>query len=135
MLKTSALCAAALAFVSVCSHAQSAPKPQCQSSTIENSKVEMCMYPGASFQHDTYVLRVDRMTIFALVDDFADQVELTHTVPEGPALELPLSRGEKVVKLVGGCVPESKDGAEVARVCNFRWGRHEVVKNVRFTFD
>lgn len=27
-----------------------------------------------------------------------------------------------------------KDGAEVARVCNFYWGKYQVVKDVRFEF-
>jgi hypothetical protein len=41
---------------------------------------------------------------------------------------------EKSVTIQGGCVPESKDGAEVARICNFFWGKYQVVKDVRFEF-
>ena len=74
--------------------------------------------------------------IFALTDDYAEQVELTHTVPEGLSIEYPLSKqGEKVVKITGGCLPESKDGAEVARVCNFHWGKYQVVRDQRFEFQ
>ncbi|SFM59907.1 hypothetical protein [Rugamonas rubra] len=63
------------------------------------------------------MLKADNVFIVALVDDYVEQIELTHTVPDGSALELPLSmQGEKTVKISGGCVPQSKDGAEVARV-------------------
>ncbi|WGG52764.1 hypothetical protein [Rugamonas sp. DEMB1] len=80
-----------------------------------------------------YTLKADNVLIFALMDDYVEQIELTHTVPEGLVLELPLSmQGEKTVKISGGCVPQSKDGAEVARVCNFSWGKKQIVKDVRF---
>lgn len=83
-----------------------------------------------------YTLKADKVLIAAFVDDYVEKVELTHTIPEGLTIELPLSKqGEKVVKISGGCLPESKDGAEVARVCNFFWGKHQIVKDIRFQFD
>ncbi|MBS0307791.1 MAG: hypothetical protein JSS58_02360, partial [Proteobacteria bacterium] len=103
--------------------AVAAEPPQCKQQNIEKSVIEMCMVPGGAFQHDLYTLKADKVLIFALVDDYAEKVELEHAIPEGLAIEFPLSKqGEKVVKIKGGCVPESKDGAEVARVCNFYWG-------------
>lgn len=93
------------------------------------------MVPGAAFQHDLYTLKADRVLIFALVDDYSENIELEHTIPDGETIEFPLSKqGEKTIKIRGGCIPESKDGAEVARVCNFYWGKHQVVKDVRFEF-
>jgi len=97
--------------------------------------VEICLLPGPPFQHDVYTLKLDKKLIFALVDDFVENVSLEHTIPEGPAIEFPLSRqGSNSVKITGGCLPESKDDAEVARVCNFYWGRFQVVKDIRFEF-
>ena len=113
-----------------------AASPRCQRQTVETSVVEMCVESGAAFQHDTYTLKVDNVTVFALVDDYAEKVTLEHTIPDGETIELPLSKqGTKVVQINGGCVPESKGGVEVARVCNFSWGKHQIVKNVRFEFD
>lgn len=115
--------------------AVAADSPQCRQQVVEKSTVELCYVPGAAFQHDLYVLKADRTVIFALVDDFSEKVELEHEIPEGPGIEFPLSRqGEKIVKIRGGCRPESQDGLEVARVCNFHWGRHHVVKDARFEF-
>lgn len=114
----------------------SAATPNCKQSTIEKSVVEICLNPGAAFQHDVYTMKVDKVLVFALVDDYVEKVELEHTVPEGLTIELPLSKqGEKIARIKGGCVPESKDGAEVARICNFSWGRYQVVKDVRFEFN
>jgi hypothetical protein len=114
---------------------QAAEPPQCKQQTIEKSVIEMCLLPGAAFQHDLYTLKADKVMIFALVDDYSENVQLEHVIPEGLSMEFPLSKqGEKSVTIKGGCVPESKDGAEVARVCNFFWGKHQIVKNVRFEF-
>lgn len=96
----------------------------------------MCLARGAAFQHDMYMLRADKTLIFALADDFADNVQLDHTVPDGETLEFPLSmQGGKTVTIKGGCVPESKGDIEVARVCNFYWGKYQIVKDVRFEFE
>jgi hypothetical protein len=112
-----------------------AEPPQCQQQTVEKSVFEMCLLPGAAFQHDLYTLKADKVLIFALVDDYSENVELEHEIPEGLTIEFPLSKqGEKVVKIRGGCAPESKDGAEVARLCNFHWGKYQVVKDIRFEF-
>ena len=127
----------ALVFAGVGALAQpKPPAPECHSQQIENVKVEMCLMRGAAFQHDRYMLRANGDVIFMLTDDFAEKVNLEHTLAEGPALEYPLSRQEeKTVRITGGCIPETKDGAEVARVCNFQWGKHQIVKDQRFTFD
>lgn len=115
---------------------QAAEPPNCKQQTIEKSTIEMCLLPGAAFQHDLYTLKADKVLIFALVDDYAEKIQIEHVIPEGPSIEFPLSKqGEKSVTIKGGCVPESKDGAEVARVCNFFWGKHQVVKDVRFEFE
>ena len=117
------------------SGALAADPPQCRQQIVEKSTLELCLVPGAALQHDLYVLKADRQVIFALVDDFAEKVELEHEIPEGLVVEFPLSlQGEKIVKISGGCRPESKEGLEVARVCNFHWGKHHVVKDVRFEF-
>lgn len=110
-------------------------QPRCSKSDVESATVEMCLYPGGVFQHDTYVMRLNGVMVFALADDFVEQVVLTHKVLAGPAIEFPLSRGEREVTISGGCVPESRDGAEAARVCNFRWGRYDVVRELRFSFE
>ena len=118
------------------SSAMAAPAQQCRHQKVEQSDIEICLVPDAAFQHDMYTLKADKVLIAAFVDDYVEKVELTHTIPEGLTIELPLSKqGEKVVKISGGCLPESKDGAEVARICNFFWGKHQIVKDVRFQFD
>lgn len=112
-----------------------AAAPECRQQKVEQSTAEMCLLRGSAFQHDVYTLKLDKVLIFALVDDFSENVTLEHVIPEGLTIEFPLSRQEgKSVKITGGCVPESKDGAEVARLCNFSWGRFQVVKDVRFEF-
>lgn len=112
-----------------------AEPPQCKQQTVEKVAIEMCLLPGAAFQHDLYTLKADKVLIFALVDDYSENVVLEHTIPEGPSIEFSLSKqGEKTATVRGGCVPESKDGAEVARLCNFYWGKVQVVKDVRFEF-
>jgi hypothetical protein len=109
---------------------------QCKVQKAENVSFEICLQPGASFQHDIYTLKADRVLLFALVDDFSEKVELEHTIPAGITIEFPLSKqGAPTVKISGGCVPESKDGAEVARTCNFFWGKYQVIKDARFEFE
>jgi hypothetical protein len=116
--------------------AMSAEAPQCQQQKLENTTIEMCLLPGAAFQHDLYTMKADKTLIFALVDDYSEKIELEHTIPPGLTMEFPLSRqGDNPIKITGGCVPESKDGAEVARLCNFYWGKLHVVKDVRFEFN
>ncbi|MYN15940.1 hypothetical protein GTP81_04175 [Rugamonas sp. FT107W] len=108
---------------------------QCQTQTVEKTVFEMCLLPGAAFQHDLYTLKADKVLIAALVDDYAESVQLEHKLLDGPTIEFPLSRqGGNPVSIVGGCVPESKDQLEVARVCNFRWGKVQIIKDVRFEF-
>ncbi len=109
---------------------------QCQQQTVQNMNFEMCLQPGAAFRHDLYLLSMNGQLLAALVDDFAKSVVLEHTVPEGPSIEFPLSRqAGGTVQITGGCVPVSKDDTEVARVCNFQWGKVQVIKDVRFEFN
>lgn len=116
--------------------ALAAESPKCKQNKVENSNIEMCLVLGAAFQHDLYTLKVDKTLIFALVDDYSEKVEVVHTIPEGLTIEFPLSRqGVNPISISGGCAPESKDGAEVARVCNFMWGKVQIVKDVRFEFN
>ena len=115
--------------------AMAAEPPQCKQQTVANSVIEMCLLPGAAFQHDLYTMKADKVPIFMLVDDYSEKVELEHTIPPGMTIEFPLSKqGGNPVKITGGCVPESKDEVEVARLCNFYWGKLHVVDNVRFEF-
>ena len=108
---------------------------QCKVQKVENVTFEICLQPGASFQHDIYSLKADKVLLFALVDDFSEKVELEHTIPPGVSIEFPLSKqGTPTIKISGGCVPESKDGVEVARNCNFFWGKYQVIKDARFEF-
>jgi hypothetical protein len=114
--------------------------PECKQQQVEQSAVEMCLVRGTDFIHDVYMLKVDQALVFALADDFADNIVLEHTILEGPALEFPLSRqGSKVVRITGGCKPvvkqQGKSNVEVARTCSFSWGKYQVVKDVRFEFE
>lgn len=112
-----------------------AEPPECKIQKAENISFEICLLPGASFQHDVYTLKADKVLLFALVDDFVEKVDLVHTIPAGVSIEFPLSKqGTPIVNIFGGCIPESKDGAEVARTCNFFWGKHQVIKDARFEF-
>jgi hypothetical protein len=115
--------------------AQAAEAPQCRQQTIEKSVFEMCFLPETGGHHDTYTLKADGVLVFAIADDYVEKVQLEHSVPDGSPVEFPLSKqGEKSVTIQGGCVPESKDGIEVARTCSFFWGKVQVVKDVRFEF-
>jgi hypothetical protein len=109
---------------------------ECKGEKIENSNIEMCLIRGESFQHDIYRLTADKVVIFALADDYVENVTLEHTIPDGLSIEFPLSKqGEKKVKITGGCTPVSENETEVARVCNFYWGKYQVVKDVRFELN
>jgi hypothetical protein len=108
----------------------------CRLEKVQGVDIEMCLTRGDHFQHDLYTLKADKVVIFSLADDFVEKVSLEHTIPDGPTIEFPLSRqGEKIVKISGGCTPVSKDQMEIARVCNFFWGKYPVVKDVRFEFE
>lgn len=108
---------------------------ECKNERIENSTIEMCIIRGTSFQHDLYRLTADKVVIFSIADDYVENVVLEHTIPDGLSIEFPLSKqGEKKIKISGGCVPVSENEIEVARICNFFWGKFQVVKDVRFDF-
>jgi hypothetical protein len=110
--------------------------PECQANKVQNVNVEMCLLRGTGFQHDVYMLKANNQMIFALADDYVENVALEHVIPDAPGLEFPLSlQGEKSVRITGGCKPVSKDQTEIARVCNFNWGKYQVVSDVRFEFE
>ncbi len=110
-----------------------AQEVKCVEQQHNNHKASICYDPTQPFEHNIYSLFVDNQLIFSLVDDFADDVRLTHTIPEGLVLELPLSQGKKgKISLTGGCVPISENGIEAGRICNFSWGKKKVIDNVRF---
>lgn len=106
---------------------------QCATQVVGDHTSTLCLHDPGMFQHWIFSLVVDGQLILNVVDDFAEAVKLTHTIPPGLALELPLSKGEKgQVELVGGCLPESKGDVEIARICNFRWGGVKIIDDVRF---
>jgi hypothetical protein len=126
---------ALLFLASVTTVTYAAAKEECHGEKINGNKFEMCLQRGQNFQHDTYILKLDKSTIFSLVDDFAEEVKITHTILPGPAIEFaPSLEGYKTTTISGGCVPVSKDNMEIARVCNFSWGNLKIVKDVRFEF-
>ncbi len=113
-----------------------AKEKKCVEQQYNNYRMLMCLEQSKAFEHDMYSLFVDNQLIFSLVDDFAEHISLTHTIPEGLVLELPLSQGKKgKISLTGGCVPVSENGMEVARICNFSWGQEQIINNVRFNFE
>jgi hypothetical protein len=113
-------------------------KTACREQTTQGHKAELCMRNPGMFRHFQFTLTVDGEHMFTLVDDYVETVSLTHRIPQGPALEMPLSRqGMKEVTLSGGCKPvlNAAGDAEIARLCNFRWGKVDVIKDVRFDED
>ena len=106
----------------------------CEERTVSGHHAKMCRYDPGMFKHWTFSLEVDGEAIFSIIDDYVEQVSLTHTLPEGLALELPLSQqGKRTISISGGCVPViSERGTEVARQCDFTWGDVKIVDNVRF---
>lgn len=125
----------ALAFLAYPAMASQENSPQCFEQPTEKSTVVMCLQTNGAFSHDVYSLSVDKVLIFALVDDYAEKVKLEHTIPEGLTIEFPLSKQEeKTVTIWGGCLPESKNDIEIARICNFWWGKYHIVNNIRFEF-
>lgn len=111
-------------------------KPECRQQSGDGYVALMCLTRGGIGGHDMYSLVLDDELIFTLTDDFSDDVRLKHTIPPGPVIEHPLSlkAGSKIVEIVGGCVPVSKNNMEVARVCNFTFGKEQIVKDVHFEF-
>lgn len=124
-----------LFFASLSEMTWAATKEECRGQKINANKFEICLQRGQNFQHDSYILRLDNSTIFSVVDDFAEDVKLTHIIPSGPAIEFaPSLDGSKTSTISGGCVPVSERNVEIARVCNFNWGNLNIVKDVRFEF-
>ncbi|MDP8052755.1 hypothetical protein QJU23_10065 [Pasteurella atlantica] len=113
-----------------------AQKKQCLKQTNRNHNALICSEQTELFEHNIYSLIVDNQLIFSLVDDFVDNVRLTHTIPRGLVMELPLSEGKTgKISLTGGCIPVSKKGMEVSRLCNFFWGKVKIIHNARFKFE
>lgn len=120
-----------------------APAPRCESQTLGQHTATVCM-TEVPFQHDYYSLVVDKALILTAPDDYIENVSLKHTIPEDAAIEFPLSKqGTPTVTIEGGCVPVSEKqpsgsstvGVEVARVCSFKWGNEQIVKDLRFSFE
>lgn len=119
-----------------------ADAPKCQTQTLDAHPAKICI-TSVPFQHDYYTLTVDNSILLVASDDYIENVSLTHTIPEDAAIEFPLSKqGTSTVTIQGGCVPVSEKqsmgsktvGVEVARVCSFKWGNEQVVKDLRFAF-
>ncbi|CAB3797211.1 hypothetical protein [Pararobbsia alpina] len=117
--------------------------PTCQTQTLGKHAARVCI-TSAPFQHDYYTLSVDEAVVLVAPDDFIENVSLTHTIPEDAAVEFPLSQqGTPTVAIQGGCVPVSEKqtsgsetiGIEVARLCSFKWGNEQIVKDLRFNFE
>lgn len=133
MKLTAALC---LCLAATMSQAQDDKKPDCRHQVVDKNIVSICHRPAGLFQHYHFTLSLNDQLIFALVDDYVEKVELEHIIPEGPALEFPLSKqpGLKRVKISGGCVPISEQQTEVGRKCDFSWGKLQAIRNVWFDF-
>lgn len=119
-----------------------ATEPQCQSQTIESHTTKLCVVT-APFQHDMYTLWVDGAPIFTLPDDYIENISLTHRIPEGAAIEFPLSnQGTPTVTIAGGCTPVieqqdtngKKTNSEVGRTCSFTWGKIPILKDLQVRF-
>jgi hypothetical protein len=120
-----------------------AAEPRCQTQIQGEHTAKICIFE-TPFRHDYYALLVDDMQLFALPDDYVENVSLTHTIPEDAAIEFPLSKqGTPTVTISGGCMPISQKkesdgkmiGFEVGRRCSFMWGSVPIVKDMRFIFD
>jgi tetratricopeptide (TPR) repeat protein len=118
-------------------HAQDEKKADCRQQVVEKDILTICHQSSGPFQHYHFSLSLNNQLIFLLVDDYVEKVELEHVVPEGPAIEFSLSKqaGTKRVKISGGCVPLiSQDQTELARKCDFSWGKERIIRNVWFDF-
>ncbi|CAM2154096.1 conserved exported protein of unknown function [Pararobbsia alpina] len=120
-----------------------AAAPNCQTQTIDQHTSKLCI-AELPFQHDYYTLWVDNAMVLSLPDDYVEDVSLTHTIPEDAGVEFPLSKqGTPTVTIKGGCLPVSEKrplgskmvGVEVARVCSFKWGDQQVLKDLRFNLE
>jgi len=114
--------------------AAAAAETKCEERKVSGHHAKICMHNPGMFKHWTFSLEVDGETIFSLIDDYSEKVSLTHTIPDGLALELPLSKqGSKVVSITGGCIPViSGRGTEIARRCDFTWGAVKIIDAVSF---
>jgi hypothetical protein len=122
--------------VSASSKAIAQETQQCYKQEIDSHKSVICLHDPGLFHHWLFSLTVDGQLIFNVVDDFVEQVNLTHSIPPGLTMELPLSQGKSgEISLVGGCVPEVEKEIEIARVCNFSWGNVKIIDNIRFVHE
>ncbi|CAN0628498.1 conserved exported protein of unknown function [Burkholderia multivorans] len=126
-----------------CAVSAFAAAPRCETQTIGQHTSKICI-AEVPFQHDYYSLSVDNALILSVPDDYIENVSLTHTIPEDAGIEFPLSKqGMPTVTIQGGCLPVSEKqaagdkmvGVEVARVCSFKWGKEQIVKDLRFNFE
>ncbi|VVE58706.1 hypothetical protein PHO31112_05364 [Pandoraea horticolens] len=118
---------------------------KCETQNLNGHSTDICVNSG-KFSHDYYTLVVDKNVMFTLPDDYVEDIILTHRVPEDAAIEFPASGSAApgtIVKITGGCVPVSEKqsvdgkmvGVEVARVCSFKWGDVDVLKDARLKFE
>lgn len=122
--------------VSISSKAIAQETQQCYTQEIDSHKSVICLHDPGLFRHWLFSLTVDGQLILNIVDDFVEKVNLTHSIPSGLTMELPLSQGKSGdISLVGGCVPESEKEKEVVRVCNFSWGNAKIIDNIRFIHE
>ncbi len=113
-------------------------KTTCREQTTQGHTAKMCVLDPGMFKHYQYTLTVDGEHIFTLVDDYVETISLTHKIPEGPALELALSKQDmNPITISGGCKPilNSEGNAEIGRLCNIKWGKIDIVKDAKFEFE
>lgn len=134
-MKSVIIAIALMAGSTVASHATT----KCQEQVVDGHKSKICFNNPGMFMHWQFSLEVDGEHIFTLIDDFVEQISLTHRMPEGLAIEMPLSakQGTKTVTISGGCVSvfSPKGQTEIARKCNFMWGKTPVIKEAVFEHD
>ena len=123
------------AFLLCIAPAAAVANTQCQEQVASGHHAKICLDNPGMFKHYQISLEVDQEPIFVLIDDYSENINLTHTVPDGIAIELPISRqGKKTVSITGGCVPViNAEGSEIARKCNLMWGNVAIIKNVFFS--
>ncbi len=110
----------------------------CQEQTTLGHTAKLCLHNPGMFKHYQFALSVDGEQILSLVDDYSETFSLTHKVPEGLSIEFPLSKqGMNPVTLSGGCKPvlSAAGDAEIGRVCNIKWGKVDIIKDAKFSFE
>ncbi len=110
----------------------------CREQTTQGHTAKLCLHDPGMFRHYQFSLSVDGEQIFSLVDDYAETFSLTHKMPEGPSIEFPLSKQDmNPITLSGGCKPvlSAAGDAEIGRVCDIKWGKVDIIKDAKFSFE